>query len=148
MFPMQLAANCQCSAFVTSGSNATLQKRICLQFNWQPSANALLLLPVEATQHSTKQCLQCSRQPTESVDLQSLPQCSAYVGFPRAPRKSESASICSTKEYVSNATGSQQTLSICSPCLNALLMLGFREPRESLRARRSAILVSMLCLCQ
>ena len=121
MSPIQLAAKCQCSAFVTSGSNATLHKRICLQCNWQP---------------------------TESVDLQSLPQCSAYVGFPRAPRKSESASICSTKEYVSNATGSQQTLSICSPCLNALLMLGFREPRESLRARRSAILVSMLCLCQ
>ena len=144
------------------------------------------------------------------MQLAANSQCSAFVGFPRAPKKSESASICKTcvnallvsvveatqhsrKEYVSNATrsqlsmlcfcyqwkqrntppnnvsnaaGSQQSLSICSPCLNALLMLGFREPRESLRARRSApqkntspmqlaanrlcrsaVLASMPCLC-
>ena len=61
------------------------------------------------------------------MQLAANSQCSAFVGFPRAPRKSESASICKTcvnalllsvveasrhsrKEYVSNATGSQLSM--------------------------------------
>ena len=58
------------------------------------------------------------------MQLAANSQCSAFVGFPRTPKKSESASICKTcvnallvsaveatqhsrKEYVSNATRSQ-----------------------------------------